>query len=137
MKFQPDTLAGVNAITRQEPGRLWVGNTAFAHSLLVPWVGAVQAWGPLAFEDLSAAHFEIIAALKPEVVIFGSGSRLRFVPPARMRILLRMLIEQRVGVETMDTAAACRTYNVLASEGRAVVAALLLDVLEERTGGPA
>ena len=138
MKFQPDTLTGVNAITRQEPHRLWVGNTAFAHSVLVPWVGAVQAWGPLAFEDLCATHFESIAALKPEVVIFGSGSRLRFVPPARMPELMRLLIEQRVGVETMDTAAACRTYNVLASEGRSVVAALLLDVLtvlEKPPGG--
>ena len=125
MKFQPDTLTGVNAITRQEPGRVWVGSTAYAHSLLVPWVGAVQAWGPTAFGQLHALHFESIAALKPEVVIFGSGQRLRFVPPA----LMRMLIEQRVGVETMDTAAACRTYNVLASEGRSVVAALLLDVL--------
>ena len=140
MKFQPDTLTGVNAITRQEPHRLWVGNTAFAHSVLVPWVGAVQAWGPLAFEDLCATHFESIAALKPEVVIFGSGSRLRFVPPARMPELMRLLIEQRVGVETMDTAAACRTYNVLASEGRSVVAALLLDVLtvaEKPPGGSA
>ena len=62
-------------------------------------------------------------ALAPELVIFGSGQRLRFVAPA----LLRPLIERRVGVETMDTAAACRTYNVLASEGRAVVAALLLE----------
>ena len=122
MKFQPDTLSGVNAITRHEAHRLWVGNTVHAQSLLVPWVGAVQGWGPLCFEDLTAAHFERVAALKPEVVIFGSGARLRFVPPA----LLRMLIEQRVGVETMDTAAACRTYNVLASEGRSVVAALLL-----------
>ena len=140
MKFQPDMLTGVNAITRQEPHRLWVGNTAFAHSVLVPWVGAVQAWGPLAFEDLCATHFESIAALKPEVVIFGSGSRLRFVPPARMPELMRLLIEQRVGVETMDTAAACRTYNVLASEGRSVVAALLLDVLtvlEKPPGGSA
>ena len=133
MKFQPDTLAGVNAITRQEPGRLWVGNTAYAHGLLVPWVGAVQAWGPLAFEGLAAAHFERIAAFKPEVVIFGSGRRLRFVPPA----LMQVLIELRVGVETMDTAAACRTYNVLASEGRSVVAALLLDALAEPSGGQA
>ena len=133
MKFQPVTLAGVNAITRQEPGRLWVGNTAFAHSLLVPWVGAVQAWGPLAFVDVSATHFERIAALKPEVVIFGSGPRLRFVPPA----LMRVLIEQGVGVETMDSAAACRTYNVLASEGRSVVAALLLDVLLNMPDRPA
>ena len=59
----------------------------------------------------------------PELVIFGSGARLRFPAPG----LLRDLIERRIGVETMDTAAACRTYNVLASEGRSVVAALLLD----------
>ena len=133
MKFQPDTLDGVNAITRQEPGRLWVGRTAYAHSVLVPWVGAVQAWDATSFEDLAASHFDRIAALKPEVVIFGSGSRLRFPPPA----LLRMLITQRVGIETMDTAAACRTYNVLASEGRSVVAALLLNVFVRPTDGQA
>ena len=133
MKFQPDTLDGVNAITRQEPGRLWVGRTAYAHSVLVPWVGAVQAWDATNFEDLAAAHFDRVAALKPEVVIFGSGERLRFPPPA----LLRMLIAQRVGIETMDTAAACRTYNVLASEGRSVVAALLLNVFVRPAGGQA
>ena len=69
-----------------------------------------------AFEQLLAEHFEQALALQPELVIFGSGPRLRFVAPA----LLRCLIERRIGVETMDTAAACRTYNVLASEGRAV-----------------
>ena len=128
MKFQPDTLDGVNVITRQESGRLWVGKTPFTHSVLVPWVGAVQAWEPARLEDLQARHFECLVALRPEVVIFGSGPRLRFAPPA----LMRALIEQRVGVETMDTAAACRTYNVLAAEGRSVVAALLL-----QTGLPA
>ena len=133
MKFQPDTLDGVNAITRQEPGRLWVGRTAYAHSVLVPWMGAVQAWQAAGFEALTATHFERIAALKPEVVIFGSGQRLRFPPPA----LLRLLIEQRVGIETMDTAAACRTYNVLASEGRSVVAALLVNVFTSPAGGAA
>ena len=56
-------------------------------------------------------------------MIFGSGRRLRFVAPA----LMRSLIERRIGVETMDTAAACRTYNVLLAEGRAVVAALLFE----------
>jgi uncharacterized protein len=59
--------------------------------------------------------------LRPELVVFGSGARLRFPPTA----LLRSLIDARIGIETMDTAAACRTYNVLASERRAVVAALL------------
>jgi uncharacterized protein len=57
-------------------------------------------------------------------VIFGSGVRLRFPAPA----MLSGLIARRIGVESMDTAAACRTYNVLVSEGRTVVAALLLDV---------
>jgi uncharacterized protein len=71
---------------------------------------------------LTPSHFEQVLALAPELVIFGSGKRLRFVSPG----LYRCLIEARIGVETMDTAAACRTYNVLASEGRSVVAALLV-----------
>ena len=121
MKFQPDTTSGVNLITRHESGRLWVGSTPFEHSVLVPWAGEVQAWGAATTDELSAEHFERIAALRPEVVIFGSGPRLRFVSPA----LLRSLMALRIGVETMDTAAACRTYNVLVSEGREVVAALL------------
>jgi uncharacterized protein len=122
MKFQPETAEGVNLITRQEPGRVWVGATAFQHSVLVPWQGEVQAWGAVQPEELAAAHFERIAALRPELVIFGSGARLRFVAPA----LLQSLMALRIGVETMDTPAACRTYNVLASEHRRVLAALLL-----------
>jgi uncharacterized protein len=123
MKFEPDTLAGVNQITRQEPGRIWVGGTVLAHSVLVPWRGDVLAWGVASFGELGVEHFERIVALRPAVVIFGSGARLRFAPPA----LLRALMEQRIGVETMDTPAACRTYNVLVNEGRAVLAALLVE----------
>lgn len=126
MKFQPDTLAGVNTIARQEPGRVWVGATALSHSVIVPWQGEVLAWDAPAFDALTEAHFERIAALAPEVVLFGSGPRLRFVKPA----LLRPLIARRIGVETMDTPAACRTYNVLVSERRSVVAALLLGSVE-------
>ena len=122
MKFQPDTLEGTNVITRLETQRVWVGHTVFDHAVLVPWTGPVTAWTTTSFEELQAHHFERLLALRPEVVIFGSGARLRFAPPA----LLRPLMEQRIGVETMDTGAACRTYNVLASEGRSVVAALLL-----------
>jgi uncharacterized protein len=70
---------------------------------------------------LTAAHFQAVLALAPELVIFGSGARLCFVAPG----LYSGLIDARIGVETMDTAAACRTYNVLAAEGRSVVAALL------------
>jgi uncharacterized protein len=126
MKFQPDTPDGGNAITRHERGRIWVGATAYRHSLLVPWTGSVVAWAPQAFDRLDAAAFEQIVALRPELVIFGSGERLRFAAPA----LMRSLIERRIGVETMDTPAACRTFNVLVSEVRPVVAALLVETIE-------
>jgi len=133
VKFQPDTPTGLNTIARQEPGRIWVGATAISHSVLVPWEGAVLPWDVDDFIALTPAHFESIAALQPELVIFGSGSRLRFPPPA----LLRALHERRIGVETMDTAAACRTYNVLVSEYRSVVAALLLEAPAGTAGGHA
>lgn len=121
MKFQPDRSEGVNLITRHEPGRVWVGAQAFEGGVVVPWKGPVQHWAARAVNDLSPVDFERLLTLKPELVIFGSGLSLVFPSPA----LLRGLIAARIGVETMDTAAACRTYNVLATEHRAVVAALL------------
>ena len=130
MKFQPDTLAGVNAVNRLEAGRLWVGTTAYPHSVLVPWRGPVQAWDAAGFEALTEAHFARIAALEPEVVIFGSGARLRFPAPA----LLRTLIARRIGVESMDSAAAARTYNVLVHEGRSVVGAFIVEAAADPAG---
>jgi uncharacterized protein len=122
LKFQPDRSEGVNTITRLDASSIWVGNRGFEHSLLVPWRGEVIRWAPQRTVQLQAEHFEQALALQPELVILGSGARLQFVSPA----LLRCLIERGVGVETMDTPAACRTFNVLAGEGRAVLAALLL-----------
>jgi uncharacterized protein len=121
MKFQPDTFAGTNAITRHEAGAVWVNGQRHDGSLLVPWKGDVLPWAVAGIDALAAVHFEALLALQPELVIFGSGAKLRFVSPA----LYRSLIQARIGLETMDTAAACRTYNVLAAEGRSVVAALL------------
>ena len=133
MKFQPETIEGVNVIQRHDAGRIVVGATAWTCSLLLPWAGDAQAWNVRCFDDLQAAHFERLVALQPELVIFGSGLRLRFAPPA----LLRPLIERRIGVECMDTAAACRTYNVLASERRSVVAALIVEAPEPAPVGRA
>jgi uncharacterized protein len=123
MKFQPDRLDGVNVISRVEPSQVWVNATPWSTSVLVPWRGQACDWPVASLADLTAEHFAQLLELKPELVIFGSGSRLRFVSPA----LQRALIDRRIGIETMDTAAACRTYNVLASEGRAVAAALLIE----------
>ncbi len=123
MKFQPDTIEGVNVIARHDAGRIVVGATAYAHSVIVPWVGAVQDWQLRQADELGAEHIERLIALKPVLVIFGSGRRMRFAPQP----LLRALIERRIGIESMDTAAACRTYNVLVSERRSVVAALIVE----------
>jgi len=129
MKLQPDRIEGVNAITGFVPGTVRINGQPHSCSVVLPWRGEVQAWRCNDFAELESAHFEQLLAHAPELVIFGSGSRIRFAAPA----LLRSLIERGIGVETMDTGAACRTYNVLASEGRAVVAALLL----ERAAAPA
>ncbi|HET9642345.1 MAG TPA: Mth938-like domain-containing protein [Burkholderiaceae bacterium] len=123
MKIQPDRLEGTNAINRHEIGRIWVNGQLHQSSVLVPWRGTVKDWPAQGLRDLTVEHFEQVLELKPEVVIFGSGAQLRFIAPA----LSRPLIECGIGMETMDTLAACRTYNVLASEGRSVVAALLLE----------
>ena len=122
MKFQPDSLAGTNTVSRHERDAVWINGVRWGHSVLVPWRGDVRPWMVDSPAALVAGHFEQVLALQPELVIFGSGERLQFVAPG----LYRSLIEARVGIETMDTAAACRTYNVLASEGRSVIAALLI-----------
>ncbi|MDN3919945.1 Mth938-like domain-containing protein [Roseateles violae] len=123
MKFQLDEPQGGNSISRHDGQCVWVNGQPHRQSLLVPWRGEVQTWNVKRFEELGEAHFQQILTLKPELVVFGSGAKLRFANPR----LYRGLIEARIGIETMDLAAACRTYNVLASEGRAVLAALLID----------
>lgn len=121
MKFQPERADGGNLITRVESGQIWVREIPTQGPVLVPWAGPVVAWSAAAHPPWSAHDFEQALALGPELVIFGSGARLSFPAP----MALHRLFEARVGVETMDTAAACRTFNVLVTEGRRVVAALL------------
>ncbi|HWH73877.1 MAG TPA: Mth938-like domain-containing protein [Methylibium sp.] len=123
MKLQPDRIAAANVIGGYNAASVDIGGRDWTESLLLPWAGEVQAWDGASFDTLSAAHFERAAGLGPELVLFGSGRRLRFPRPE----WLRPLIERRIGIETMDTRAACRTYNLLVAEGRSVVAALLLE----------
>ena len=122
MKLQPDKL-DVQAITGYGPGWVGVNTERVTHSVIIGSGGERIEWKASRFEDLGAEHFEQVAAVDAEVVIFGSGSRIRFPRPA----WLKPLIDRHVGVETMDTAAACRTYNVLAQEGRRVAVALLIE----------
>ncbi len=121
MKFQPDRIDTV-AIQAHGPGWVVIAGVRHERSVIVSSAG-VQEWDCTSLTKLTPAHFERLADTAPEVVLFGSGQRLRFVAPA----LLRGLLERGIGVETMDTMAAARTYNILAAEGRRVVAALLIE----------
>ena len=121
MKFQPDAMQ-VQSITGYGPGWVAVNGEKRTSSVLVSATGAREDWGVARFEDLSPEHFARLLALDPELVIFGSGDRIQFPKPQ----WLEALFARRIGLETMDTQAACRTYNFLAGEGRRVVAALLL-----------
>ena len=123
MKLQADRIEGLNAISRHGADGVIVNGTEYRRNVIVPWRGVVTPWDVAGFEALAETHFEALVALAPELVIFGSGARLRFPSPR----LLRPLMARRIGVETMDSPAACRTYNVLLAEGRAVIAALLFD----------
>ena len=122
MKLQPDR-SDVQTISGYGPGWVGVDGEKITHSVIISSGGDRVAWAGGSFEQLEAGHFAQLAEVRAEVVIFGSGSRLRFPRAA----WLKPLIDRRIGVETMDTAAACRTYNILAQEGRSVAVALLLE----------
>jgi uncharacterized protein len=121
MKFQADAIQGPS-ITGYGPDWVAVNGEKFAASIIVSAMGTRTDWNCPQFEDLNAHHFDQLAALEPELILFGSGQRIRFPQPQ----WLVSLYARRIGVETMDTHAACRTYNFLAGEGRRVVAALLI-----------
>jgi uncharacterized protein len=128
MKFQPDRLSF--AITGYGPDWIAVADERIAHSVVLHSDGTRAPWPCERFDLLTAAHFEPLALARPELVLFGSGQRLRFARPE----LLRPLVEAGIGVECMDTPAACRTWNILASEGRRVTAALLLEPADVTNG---
>lgn len=115
-----------NTITAYGDGWFSVNGERFGSSMLLASSGERAAWDCSAHAQLTQQHFDVLLTLTPsapELVIFGSGRRLRFVRPE----LLQSLIGRRIGVETMDTQAACRTFNILAGEGRRVVVALLVE----------
>jgi uncharacterized protein len=91
-------------------------------SLLIMPEALVPDWAPQRWEDLDAAHFDMLADYDPEVVLFGSGARLRHPSPR----LYAGLTNRGIGVEVMDTGSACRTYNFLMTDRRKVLAALLM-----------
>jgi uncharacterized protein len=121
MKFSLDRPATLNVVRAYSPGVLRIGEREFSRSVILS-AEALVDWRPQHIAELTAADLEPVLALRPEVLLLGSGARQVFPAPA----LLAQLYAARVGFEVMDTGAACRTYNVLVAEGRAVAAALII-----------
>lgn len=122
MKLQPDSTQGPT-ITGYGNGWVAINGEPIHDSTVVCSTGQTFPWNCNGFEKLGSADFDKLTDFGAELVIFGSGSTLRFPHPQ----WLQSLYDKRIGVETMDTQAACRTYNFLAGEGRKVVAALLIE----------
>lgn len=123
MKFQPDINASSNVIQSYQGQSVIVNGKSWTQNVWLSSSGMIEAWRPANFSELQASDFEILLSAHPEIILFGSGAKLKFPPLP----CLKPAIERGIGVETMDSAAACRTYSVLSSEGRRVVVALLLE----------
>ena len=121
MKLHLDAPAATYLVRSYSPGLLRVGELTFRTSTLVS-ATTVAPWRPASVEELVLADLEPLFVLALEVVLLGTGERQLFPEPT----LLVALAARRIGIEVMDTRAACRTYNVLVSESRSVVAALML-----------
>jgi uncharacterized protein len=122
MKLHITATGQYQTITAYDDHSVEVNAVRFAHSLVLLPEMAPQAWPVSDFDALGIAHFAQIEAYAPDLVILGTGLRQRFVHPS----LISCLTNRRIGVESMDNKAACRTYNILMTEGRKVALALII-----------
>jgi uncharacterized protein len=123
MKLHSSSTQQYQTVTGYDATGVEINAQRFNFSLTVMPEAAPSPWDVARFEDLTAQHFELIAQEAPDVVILGTGERQRFVHPR----LVASLSSLRVGVECMDSHAACRTYNILMGEGRKVTLALIIE----------
>ena len=122
MKFVALQAGNQNVITGYGDGYVSINTQRYTSAVIVTPNRTVAEWDVRDFAALEPAHMQALLDLKPEIVLLGTGERQQFPRPD----LMRMFMEARVGFEAMDTRAACRTYNVLMSESREVLAALFV-----------
>ena len=123
LKLHADTPTALNTVTAYGSGFVEVNHVRYLRPVLVTPGRPVAPWNVSGFSQLVVEDFDALRSLEPEVVLLGTGNRQRFPPPR----LLQPLAAARIGCESMNTPAACRTYNILMGEGRKVLAALLFD----------
>ncbi len=122
MKFHLATAVGKNQFTGYGDGYVAINNQRYERAVVVTPDAVHEDWSATAFDALDATHLRFVLALQAEIVILGTGASQRFPRPQ----LLHEFAAAQIGVEIMATPAACRTYNILMAEGRAVAAAILL-----------
>lgn len=105
-----------------KPGVIKVNDQTLTHSIIITAETLIDNWEPQTISELTREHFKIIVDMHPTILLIGTGPNLEF-PSVE---IYSDLINQRIGVEIMNTSAACRTYNALTAEGRNVAAALLI-----------
>jgi uncharacterized protein len=122
MKIELDTHApDRNIIEAYSAAGIIINKVPYQNSIIVCPGQIIEDWPPRSLSELTLADFNRIMELSPELVLLGTGNRLQFPD---QKILISIL-SKNIGIEVMDTAAACRAYNFIAGEGRKVVAALL------------
>ena len=122
MKLQLNTSHTQKIFTAHGKGFVIVSGERFEHPVVVTPEQVLTDWQPKSFDLIDESHFAYFMSIKPEVLLIGTGMQQRFLHPR----LYQALSVAGVGVEFMDTGAACRTYNILMAEDRKVVAAILL-----------
>ncbi len=122
MKFTQQGAQGANLIRRYGPDFVAIGEEEIRTSCIVSATTLTRDWPPRSVEELTREHFDPLFALAPEVVVLSTGSAQKF-PRAALRA---EFATRRIGLEVMEVGAACRTYNVLVSEERKVLVAVLL-----------
>jgi len=122
MKFTQQSPAGANLIRRYGADFIVIGEEEIRRSCLVSAATLTRDWPPHSVEELTVAHLAPIFELAPEVVVLSTGAAQKF-PRAALRA---EFATRRIGLEIMEVGAACRTYNVLVSEERQVLGAILL-----------
>jgi uncharacterized protein len=122
MQFTRENSDQANAIVACTDREVRLQGRSIAGSVIVTRDVVLEDWRPPAVDALSIGDFEALVALRPEVVLLGTGERQRLPGPA----LYADFAARGIGLEVMDNRAACRTYNVLLGEFRDVAVALIL-----------
>lgn len=122
MKLELTRTDGLNTFTAYGEGYVSVNGIRHNCNVAVLPDQLIPDWTKADFDALTLADFELLAGLDAEIILLGTGNKLRFPRPE----LMRPLVRAQKGLEVMDLQAACRTYNILAAEGRKVAVGLLL-----------